>query len=299
MNQPGGFTETPPARSRRSTRSTSCSTRRRRYEVPHMLLAAYIVAGFLVASVYAVGWLRGRRDRLHRLGFTIPFTVAAIATPIQLFVGDTAARAIAKDQPIKFAAMEYVPETVAPRARVGPRHLQRRESEVRDLDPGPRLLPRRLLHRHPGDRAEHGAHLRPARAEDAVALAFDIMVFIGSGFIARACGGCSCGGAGAPCPSRPGSGGSAACRGVAAIVALWCGWIVTEVGRQPWIVVPEAAHRRRRDRLGRDLDHLCRGDRALRRPVRGARSSLLRALARRWRAGEAVDEGVPYAPPPA
>ena len=24
--------------------------------------------------------------------------------------------------------------------------------------------------------------------------------------------------------------------GVGAIVAMWCGWIVTEVGRQPWIV---------------------------------------------------------------
>ena len=44
------------------------------YEVPHMILAAYMVAGFLVASVYAVGMLRGRRDRIHRLGFLIPFT---------------------------------------------------------------------------------------------------------------------------------------------------------------------------------------------------------------------------------
>ncbi|HEY8808727.1 MAG TPA: cytochrome ubiquinol oxidase subunit I, partial [Solirubrobacterales bacterium] len=38
------------------------------YEVPHMILAAYMVVGFLVASIYAVGMLRGRRDRLHRLG---------------------------------------------------------------------------------------------------------------------------------------------------------------------------------------------------------------------------------------
>ena len=73
-----------------------------------MLLAAYMVTGFLIASVYAVGMLRGRRDRYHRLGFIIPFTVAAIATPIQLFVGDTAARAIANDQPAKFAAMECI-----------------------------------------------------------------------------------------------------------------------------------------------------------------------------------------------
>ena len=81
------------------------------YEAPHMILAAYLVTGFLVASVYAVGMLRGRRDRHHRLGLLIPLTMAVIVTPIQFAVGDTAARAIAKDQPVKFAAMECVQET--------------------------------------------------------------------------------------------------------------------------------------------------------------------------------------------
>src|SRR6266513_4258983 len=52
------------------------------YEVPHMLLAAYMVTGFLLASVYAAGMLRGRRDHYMRLGFAIPFVVAAIAAPI-------------------------------------------------------------------------------------------------------------------------------------------------------------------------------------------------------------------------
>ena len=76
-----------------------------------MILAAYLVTGFIVASIYAVGMLRGRHDRVHRLGLLIPLTVASIATPIQFVVGDTAARAIAKDQPIKFAAMECVQTT--------------------------------------------------------------------------------------------------------------------------------------------------------------------------------------------
>ena len=81
------------------------------YEVPHMILAAYLVTCFLVASVYAVGMLRGRRDRHHRLGLLIPLTVGCILAPIQFMVGDTAAREIAKDQPIKFAAMECVQHT--------------------------------------------------------------------------------------------------------------------------------------------------------------------------------------------
>ena len=81
------------------------------YEVPHMILAAYMVAGGLAATPYAVGLLRGRRDRYTRLGFLVPFTIAAIATPFQIGVGDTAARAIASHQPVKFATMEYVPRT--------------------------------------------------------------------------------------------------------------------------------------------------------------------------------------------
>ncbi len=35
-------------------------------QAAHMLVAAYMVGGFLVASVYAAGMLRGRRDRYHR-----------------------------------------------------------------------------------------------------------------------------------------------------------------------------------------------------------------------------------------
>jgi len=81
------------------------------YEAPHMILAAYLVTGFLVASVYAVGMLRGRRDRHHRLGLLIPLTVAVIVTPVQFAVGDTVARSIADDQPVKFAAMECVQTT--------------------------------------------------------------------------------------------------------------------------------------------------------------------------------------------
>ena len=77
----------------------------------HMVVAAYLVGGFLVASVYAVGMLRGRTDRYHRIGFIIGFTVAAIATPVQMGVGDGLARWVYENQPTKFAAIEMVPET--------------------------------------------------------------------------------------------------------------------------------------------------------------------------------------------
>jgi cytochrome d ubiquinol oxidase subunit I len=72
----------------------------------HMYLATYMVTGFLVASVYAVAMLRGRRDRYHRLGLLIPLTAAATASPIQIGVGDWIANTVAENQPIKLAAME-------------------------------------------------------------------------------------------------------------------------------------------------------------------------------------------------
>ncbi len=111
MNEPGGFTLDQAGNVTNVEPLEVIFNRAMPYEASHMLLAAYLVAGFTVASVYAVGWLRGRRDHYHRLGFAIPFTIAAIIAPIQFFVGDTAARAIAEDQPAKFAAMEYVTRT--------------------------------------------------------------------------------------------------------------------------------------------------------------------------------------------
>src|SRR3954451_9475359 len=111
MNQPQGFTLDGAGRVVGTDPVKILLNPATGYEVPHMILAAYMVTGFLVASIYAVGMLRGRRDRLHRLGLLIPLTIALIATPVQLFVGDTAARGAAVHQPAKFAAMECIEET--------------------------------------------------------------------------------------------------------------------------------------------------------------------------------------------
>src|SRR5262249_39210696 len=72
----------------------------------HMILAAFMVAGFTTAAVYAVGMARGRRDRYHRIGFLVPFTFAAAVPPVQIGVGDYAARFLAHYQPAKLAAAE-------------------------------------------------------------------------------------------------------------------------------------------------------------------------------------------------
>src|ERR671936_1425097 len=53
------------------------------YEFWHFTIALYLTAGFVLASIYAVAWLRGRRDHYVRLAFAVPFTVGAILTPVQ------------------------------------------------------------------------------------------------------------------------------------------------------------------------------------------------------------------------
>ena len=81
------------------------------HELVHMYIAGYIVTGFLVAGAYAVGRLRGRWGRYERTALLIPLTIAALASPIQILVGDWAARDVATTQPIKLAALEGLGQT--------------------------------------------------------------------------------------------------------------------------------------------------------------------------------------------
>ncbi len=207
-----------------------------------MIVAAYVVGGFLVASVYAVGMLRGRRDRYHRLGFLIPFTVAAIAMPIQMGVGDSLARWVYNNQPVKFAAIELVPETSSdvPETLLG--HLNSdgtvsgglaipgfaswlsdpsdgTATVVQGLDTRAR---RRAPHRPPGERRAPrlGRHGRAGHAA---------VPDLASG---TAPPGCSA----ATCPRAACSCGSPRPWASLAVITMEAGWVVSEVGRQPWIV---------------------------------------------------------------
>src|ERR1700753_1088925 len=75
-------------------------------ETTHMILAAFMVTGFLMASVYAVAMLRGRTDRYHRLRLLIPLALGGDMDPRPNVGGDWAAPAVAHRQPLKLAAME-------------------------------------------------------------------------------------------------------------------------------------------------------------------------------------------------
>jgi cytochrome bd ubiquinol oxidase subunit I len=265
------------------------------YEVPHMILAAYLVTGFLVASVYAVGMLRGRRDRHHRLGLLIPLTVAAIATPIQFVVGDTAARSIAKDQPVKFAAMECVQKT----------HTDVTEylgglcttSGVKGgiAIPG---LDSFLVGFSTGTKVT-GLDSVPASdrppANTMLHLAFDAMVGICTVLIALG------GWFGfvwwrrRELPRTPWFLRAVAVSGVAAVIALECGWIDTEVGRQPWIV--NGLMRTKQAVTGASGVWVTFSLVIVLYTALGvATVTVLRTMARRWREGTVDESEVPYGP---
>ncbi|HET7509779.1 MAG TPA: cytochrome ubiquinol oxidase subunit I [Solirubrobacterales bacterium] len=206
------------------------------YEVPHMILAAYMVVGFLVASVYAVGMLKGRRDRLHRLGLLIPLTIGLIATPIQLFVGDTAARAVADHQPAKFAAMECIQETGGHQTEyvggVCTSDGVKAAIPIPDLDS--------FLVGFSADTNVTGLNEIPnderPPANTFLHLSFDAMVGIGTALLALGAWVAWVWWKRRDIPRTPWFLRIVAVSGPGAILALWCGWIVTEVGRQPWIV---------------------------------------------------------------
>ena len=80
-------------------------------EYVHMYFAAYIVCGFLLGGAYAWALLRGRRGRYERTALAITLSAASVAAPLQVIVGDWAARDVAVYQPVKLAAMEGLADT--------------------------------------------------------------------------------------------------------------------------------------------------------------------------------------------
>ncbi|QJT05526.1 cytochrome ubiquinol oxidase subunit I [Streptomyces asoensis] len=205
----------------------------------HFVVGVVLTAGYVVAGVYAVGWLRGRRDRYHRLGFTVPFSVAAILTPVQFMLGDSIARSVFHKQPVKFAATEIVwkTDTHVPEYMFGRLHpdgtisggikIPQLDSILAGFSPDTKVTG--LSSVPAGD--------RPTATQATIAhWAFDIMVTIGSLLLLLALWYGWCWLRRRDLPRSPWFFRCAALAGGACLLTVECGWITTEVGRQPWIV---------------------------------------------------------------
>jgi cytochrome d ubiquinol oxidase subunit I len=205
------------------------------HELIHMYIAGYIVSGFVVASCYAFGRLRGRWGRYERTALVIPLTVAALAAPVQILVGDWAARDVATTQPTKLAALEGVYMTT----RGAPEHVLG-WYDGHGVEYGiaiPHLLS--LLSFHSWNATVEGLAAVPTDQRppvNVVRIAFQTMVGIGTllaligvvylaVWLRRK-----------RIPESVWFYRALVIAGPLSVIALIAGWVVTEVGRQPWVV---------------------------------------------------------------
>jgi cytochrome d ubiquinol oxidase subunit I len=204
-------------------------------ELIHMYVAGYMVTGFLVAGAYAFERLRGRWGRYQRTALTIPLTIACLAAPVQILVGDWLARDVAIEQPVKLAALEGLYKTT----RGASEHLLGWYTghQIKYGIAIPHLLS--LLAFHSWNATIRGLETVPAAQRPPInvtRLSFQTMVGLGtmlallgvfylfvrlrhrrlpvSAWFYRA----------------------VVLAGPAATVALIAGWVAAEVGRQPWVV---------------------------------------------------------------
>jgi cytochrome d ubiquinol oxidase subunit I len=205
------------------------------HELIHMYIAGYIVSGFILAGVYAIARLRGRWGRYERTALAIPLTIAALAAPVQVLVGDWAARDVAKTQPTKLAAIEGLYQTT----RGAPEHVLGwyTDNQVKYGIGIPHLLS--LLAFHSWNAKVQGLAEVPASQRppvNIVRIAFQAMVGIGTllallgvvyvaVWIRRK-----------RLPESTWFYRALIAAGPLSVVALIAGWVVTEVGRQPWVV---------------------------------------------------------------
>ena len=205
------------------------------HELVHMYLAGYMVTGFLVAGAYAFGRLRGRWSRYERIALAIPLAFAVLASLAQIFVGDWNGREVAASQPVKLAAFEGLAHTT----KGAPIHLLGwyTNGKIDYGIPIPRLLS--LLAFHSTTATVEGLDAVPVDDRppvNVVRVAFQTMVGIGGLLSLLAIVSIVVRLRRRRLPQSIWFYRALIVAGPLALVALICGWIATEVGRQPWVV---------------------------------------------------------------
>jgi cytochrome bd ubiquinol oxidase subunit I len=250
------------------------------HELVHMYVAGYLVTGFVLAGAYAIGRLRGRWSRYERTALAIPLTVAALAAPVQVLVGDWSGREVAHYQPVKLAALEGLYRTT----RGASLHVLGwySEGQVKYGVSIPKGLS--LLAFHDPNATVKGLDAVPAAQRppiNVVRVTFQLMVGVGTLLAALGVVFVLVRARRKRLPESRWFYRALALAGPASVLALLCGWVTTEVGRQPWVVYRVHAHLRSGDRRGRSAGRL-----------RDARSGLPRT-----RAGGRVARAPPLASP--
>ena len=207
------------------------------HEVLHMTLAAFVATGFAVAAVHAFFLLRDRNNLFHRNALGITLAVACISIPLQILSGDHSARAVGRLQPAKLAAMEahYRTQTGAPLLIGGiPNDETRTTDYALSIPRGLSLL----LADDPNARVV-GLEEFPKNDWPNVRIvhwSFDIMVAAGMAMLALAVWSGWLWWKRRTPADHPWLLRALVAAGPLGFVAIEAGWVVTEVGRQPWII---------------------------------------------------------------
>jgi cytochrome d ubiquinol oxidase subunit I len=206
-------------------------------QVLHMTLAAYVATGFVVAAVHAFFLLPDRTNAFHRRAFGIALAVAAVSIPLQVVSGDMIARMVARRQPAKFAAMEGHYRTEAGAALT-----------IGGIPDDEAMTTRYALRIPRGlSLLAHGDPDAPVRGLDSIPRdewpdtrivhwAFDLMVGAGVAMLGLAAWAGWLWWRRRRLPDDPSLLRALVVAGPLGLIAIEAGWIVTEVGRQPWII---------------------------------------------------------------
>ncbi len=203
----------------------------------HMCLAAFTATGFAVAGVHALMILRNRNAAFHLKAFKIAAIFACIGALLQPLSGDISAKDVAKRQPAKLAAMEALYKTEKPAPLLIGGIVNEKDKTVK----GAIEIPGALSFLAHGDfQAEvKGLDQIPENEHPPVAIthyAFQIMVGIGTLLLLVSLTYFFILFKKKPLTEKRWLLKLFVIAIPLGYIALEAGWVVTEVGRQPWII---------------------------------------------------------------
>jgi cytochrome d ubiquinol oxidase subunit I len=204
------------------------------YRLTHMMIASGLTASFVIAGLSAWRLLRAPADAAALRSLRTGVVVAAVLAPLQVLVGDLHGLNTLEHQPAKIAAMEALWKTEKGAALVLfaiPNEKDKRNDFALEV---PRLASLILRHDLEGEVQGLEAFAPDIPPVAPVFFAFRAMVGLGVLMLTMAWLGTWILRRAGP-PPRWLLWGFAACTFIGWMATL-CGWMVTEIGRQPWLV---------------------------------------------------------------